>query len=216
MHADRGGAAVVTRSLRGLPAGLWGRISDGRITALPAAFALGVLGIGGVAAGAIDSPYPAELRLSIIVSGLGGLAMAVLLASRPHNLSRNQLIWPSILVAAGFGGMAFTNPGIERLQPDHPLIGTALDGAIHLGFVGTALGFFLIAAAGALPIARSVLPRVGLLAVVGLGLFSSTQILWGLSMLPYDTAIGFPSIGAGLAAAAAAHTTPRIRHLETL
>jgi hypothetical protein len=216
MHADRGGVAVVNRAFRGLPAGIWVRLVDDRITALPAAVALCLLGFGGVAAGAIDSAYPGSLRLSIVVSGLGGLAMAFLLATRPQNLARNHLVRPALLLAAGFGGMALTNPGIQRLQPDHPLIGSALEGAIHLGFAATAAGFLLIAAAGAFPMTRGVLDGSGLLAVVGLAIFATSQIVWGLSMLAYETAIAYPSLGAGLAAAAAAHTVPRIRHLETL
>lgn len=216
MKSDHSSAAVLARAVRGIPAGIWGRLDFEQATALPAATAVGILGLGGITAGGLDTAYAVPLRLAIVTAGLGALILALVAFASPRRLTRSRLVTPLALAGLGFAGMAEFTPGVAAIVREHPFAETPFDVILSAGFVTTAAGFALLALAAATRGTSQQFHRSGLILIGGLGIFSLGQLVWGMSTVTYDLAIALPSIGAGLAAAAAVHLVPRLRHLEIM
>ncbi len=217
MAADRGPIEMLWRAIRGIPGAILARLDAQEITALPAGFALAILGLGGVIAGGVETAYPSTLRLFIALAGLGALLLGMTLIAEPRRLITRRHAIPSGVVSVGFIGMALSIP------TDQGWAGVQLPQESHLFDAALAASFTVVGAAFAFAAVIMMLNKVARFAGVAaiavaaaLAAFAIAELAWALFIAPYDLAITAPTIGASLAAASAAHVIPRLRHMEML
>jgi len=214
MAGDRTPAEVLWRALRGIPAAIWGRLDEHDTTALPAGVALTALGFGGLLAGGVDTAYPASLRASIVLSGIGALIFGLTLLFDPRRLRARNSIGAGIM-AVGFAGMAWSIPTDDGwARGKLPQESEWLDLGLAVSFFAVGGGLFLVAIALTWRRFPTLISLATTVAMVGLISFSVFELVWALFVAPYDPAITYPTLAASLAAASAAHVIPRIRHLE--
>ena len=215
MHRDRGSLGVLARAIRGIPAGIWARLDENDITALPAALAIAALGIGGIAAGLLDGTYPFDLRRYVLLSAVGTLLLGTTLMRDPRRIVLRKYRVASLMLAAGFVGMAANMPTWEEWQYDTPFVDTVVaDRLIGAGFVAVGVGFAAVFVASLLSHRRQIVLTAGWGIMIGTILFALGQIAWGVVAVNTDPKITVVSIAVALASLSFAHVMPRLRKLE--
>jgi len=213
MHRDRGSISVLLRALRGVPTAVWARFDEHDTTALPAAVAITLLGVAGVAAGLLETAYPMDTRRFALLSAFGTFLMGATLIRDPRRLVLRRYRLSALLLGAGFIGMAANLPPAEAWAYDVPLAETAvIDGVLAVGFSLVGIGFALVVLASF--VSKRLLTYAGIAIMVGTALFAGAQIAWGITAVTVDPAITVTSVAVGLASLSLLHVVPRIRKLK--
>jgi len=216
MHRDLGSRRVLARALRGIPAAVLGRMNDRDSTAVPTALALSVMAVAGTGAGLMAHTYPVDVRLWTLLGSIGLAGGGVVFLRSPRQIRLEWLRWPVAILAIAVIGIARTMPTEADWPYDYPFVDTALGDVLMMtGFITVAAGCVLIVTASAAPWRRRRLALLGgTISCVGIVLFGTGQIIWGLMAAQVDIEVTIAALGVGLGSYALAHVLPRLRHLE--
>ena len=215
MRSDRSSARVVGRALRGLPVGIWMRLSDRRVTAIPAGVALALFGVGGLIAAAAGATYPATLRRFAALTGCGMILAAASLLRNPSRMAIPRFRAAATLIAVGAIGGATNLPGPEQWPHETPIPDTAvLDLTIQTSLMLIGIGCACLVVGSFVRNRRLLISFAGTLVVGGTALFACSQIIWGIWAARADVTITIASFVMGLASLSIVHVLPRVRHLH--
>ncbi len=214
MQAELGSFHVLGRALRGTPAWIWDRLTARDTTTLPAAAALALVAVGGLTAGLHPVAYPVRMRILVGLTAGGLLLSSLVLLMNPRRLVLRRFGLPALASSIGFVGLAFDLPPNELWQYSRPVLDHwTVNGLVQTSLLVLGVGF-AISAVNAVARSRRLLVASGTVIVLGLTLFASSQIIWGVWVTSVDFWLATASIMMGLAALSWAHVMPRLRHLE--
>jgi hypothetical protein len=217
MADDGQSRQVLWRALRGIPAAIWIRLNDRKVTAMPAGIALILVGFGGFAAGIQPDAYPAPFRHVVSLTSIGLILVGVNLIRDPRRLVLQHFRLAGLIVAAGCAGLAVrlpTNADWPYATP--PPRTQLLDLALQVGFLVIAAGFALLVAASFVSSRSRFVSFAGATIMAGVAVLAATQVSWGILTAPTDLALASAALVSGLAASSFVHVVPRLRHLEVV
>ena len=213
MEADLGPTRVALRTLRGVPAWLWMRLTMRNTTTLPAATAAGFVAMGAVTAVLQPAAYPVKMRFFIGMAAAGLILSSVMLLRRPHRLAMRSLGVSSFAAAVGMIGIASDLPEVDQWTYATPVLENRLiNASTEYGLLLVGIGFAVMAL-NAWTTRRTLALAGGGTIIVGLVVFAGGQIVWGAWAATVDPWLSASSIIMGLAALSCVHVMPRLRHL---
>ncbi len=216
MSREFGSHRVLGRAVRGIPTAIIGRMDDHDLTAIPASLVLVVIALATGGMALMDRTYPLDVRRWIVVSAISLAIGSAVFLSNPRHIDLHRLRWPALALGIGVIGIAVNMPTASDWPYDYPYMDPTLSDTITVGgFVAIAIGCLLITLASvAIAHGRRLALGGGTVAVTGIALFGTGQIVWGIMAAPVDLTITITAIGAGLGSYALAHVLPRLRHLD--
>jgi uncharacterized membrane protein len=191
-------------------------MDDHELTAVPTSLFLVLISLATGGMGIMDRAYPWDVRRWIVLSAMSLAVGSVMFMRTPRCIDVRRLRWPAVALAIGVLGIAVNMPTATDWPYDYPYMNPTLsDGLTVSGFVTIALGCLVFAFASTTTVGRRrVVLSGGAIAVAGIVLFGTGQIVWGVQAAPVDLTITITAVGAGLGSYALAHVLPRLRHLE--
>jgi hypothetical protein len=191
-------------------------MDDHDLTAVPTSLVLVLISVATGGMGLMDHTYPADVRRWIVLSALSLTVGSIIFMRTPRCIDVRRLRWPVLALAVGVLGIAANMPTATDWPYDYPYMNPRLsDGLTVGGFVAVALGCLVFALASTTVAGRrKMVLGGGAIAVTGIVVFGTGQIVWGVVAAPVDLTITITAIGAGLGSYALAHVLPRLRHLE--
>lgn len=215
MYADLGGPPVVLRALRGIPATFIVRMHRHEPTAVPVGLVLTMVALSGTGASLLARTYPADVRFFALVTALGLGLVALVFLREPRRLAVPRFRLPAALTTVGTFGMAATMPSPSDWTYQVPVLEDPQGDALMLaGFITVGVTSLLVATTPTRFVGKRWMLVVGTGAFVGLILFGSGQVVWGVKAVVVDPAITATSLGVGLGNLSLAHLMLRLRNLE--
>lgn len=214
MQAELGSVCVILRALRGGPAWLWDRLTARDTTALPAATAVTLVAMGALSATFQPAVYPLRMRLLAGMTAAGMLLVSITLLRTPRRLVARRLGLPALITTIGIFGLAFDLPPVSAWRLQTPVLDHwTVNGLIQTALLTIGMGCALISL-NALIRSKRILVVAGAFIVLGLMLFATSQIIWGVWATSVDLQLALSSLVMGLAALSWSHVMPRLRHLD--
>jgi hypothetical protein len=216
MSREFGSRRVLGRAVRGIPTAILGRMDDHDLTAIPASLVLVLIALATGGMGLMDRTYPLDVRRWIVVSAISLAIGSLVFVRDPRHIDLRRLRWPALALGIGVLGIAVNMPTATDWPYEYPYMDPVLSDTITVtGFVVIAIGCLMITLASVtVAHGRGLALGGGTVAVTGIVLFGTGQIVWGIIAAPVDLTITVTAIGAGLGSYALAHVLPRLRHLD--